>query len=184
MPKNDNVALDAHIIADTDYLRQYLNEMPDIICDELDADEDDPKAIAAAIVDPDDVRFDAVCDRIVEMALDDDCLRSRLADAIHESWLWEHLCNVTDDICVDFMREAAAKAKAELSRQDQLEDALVTLLDALAQGDDQEVKVALWRAQDLVGDKRRSERTLTLVSITSDSDQGRITSIGAVTRDE
>jgi hypothetical protein len=117
--KRANIPLDSHIIADTDYLRQYLETCPDIVLDELDAvlnerRPENAEEVVRAINDPDDPLFGKVVDRIVEKALESDRLHDQLADTVHSSWLWERLSDMCDDVAVGFMRDAAKEAVTEM----------------------------------------------------------------------
>ena len=109
-----NIPLDAHIIADTDYLRQYLEMCPYIILDGLDTKNPDDAALAKVLSDTDDPLFEKVVDRIVEKAVEDDRLRALLAETVHNSWLWEQLSDMCDDVSVAFMHSAARETLAEM----------------------------------------------------------------------
>ena len=175
-----NIPLDSNILIDTDYIRQYLNDMgQDLVLDEVDEDEDDKWVLDTALTDPDDPRFDAIIDKVVDIALEDNKLRNLIADTVHQSWLWEHLSNMIDDVTVDFLHDAVAEAKSELNREKELESALTCLVDALAQGNERDVQCALERAQSLTKDTCDNERNLDLFDILPDSGDGRMVVISA-----
>lgn len=112
--EHQNVPLDSHIIADTDYLRQHLEMCPHIILDGLDTENPDDAALAKVLNNPDDPLFEKVVDQIVEKAIENDRLHDELADAVHSSWLWEQLSNMCDDVAVGFMRDATREALDEM----------------------------------------------------------------------
>lgn len=175
-----NIPLDSNILIDTDYIRQYLNDMgQDLVLDEVDEDENDKWVLDTALTDPDDPRFDAIIDKVVDIALEDNKLRNLIADTVHQSWLWEYLSDMIDDVTVDFLHDAVAEAKSELNREKELESALTCLVDALAQGNERDVQCALERAQSLTKDTCDNERNLDLFDILPDSGDGRMVVISA-----
>lgn len=112
--EHQNVPLDSHIIADTDYLRKYLEMCPYIILDGLDMTNPDDAALAKVLNNPDDPLFEKVVDRIVEKAVEDNRLHALLAEAVHNSWLWSQLSDTCDDVSVAFMHSAAKETIAEM----------------------------------------------------------------------
>ena len=114
MADKPNVPLDAHIIADTDYIRQYLEMCPYIILDALDMKNPDDAALAKVLSNTDDPLFEKVVDQIVEKAVENDRLHDKLAETVHGSWLWEQLSDMCDDVSVAFMHSAAKETIAEM----------------------------------------------------------------------
>lgn len=102
-----NVPLDSHILIDTDYMRDYLNEMYDLILDDEDDDSE------GAITDPDDPVIDEIINQVIYKACENDTLHDEIKSAIQDSWLWENLCNIIDDVTSAFMREQISQIKNE-----------------------------------------------------------------------
>ena len=94
-----NIPLDSHILIDTDYIEDYLRELPDLL----------------PFIDVDDPRFDAVVDRIIDSAVDGNRFRNRLRDAVCSSDLWERITDLVDDVLIDFIHEEVPKLEAEFA---------------------------------------------------------------------
>lgn len=176
--QNTNIPLDSHIIADTDYVRQYLSDSPELILDDIDEDETDPEIIAKSILDEDDPRFDQIVDAVIARCVDGE-LHDRLRDAIHESWLWEPLSNMCDDITIDFVRDAIEQEKEAIRDETSAFHALNMLIDSLAEGNELAIETSLKVAQYVTRNSRNSDRMLNLLNKTSKTDQGRLVTISA-----
>lgn len=99
----ENVALDSHILIDTDYIRNYLQAEPGLLPEEIEPDTDE---------------FHDAVDRIVDAALKDDCLHDEIRDVIRESWLWESLTDMVDDVLVGFIHDQSDEIAAELDKKE------------------------------------------------------------------
>ena len=170
MPKN--IPLDSHILIDTNYIRQYLNESPDLILDDIDDDSED------ALTDVNDSRFNETIEQVVTACIHNNQLHDKMAEAVHESWLWEPLTNIIDDITVDFMVDEIARIKNQQLKETNLKHALAHLIDALCQGSPDEIDFAVNYARTKVNELVESERSLKALS-TSSSENGRIAIIEA-----
>ena len=94
-----NIPLDSHTLIDTDYIEDYLRELPDLL----------------PFIDVDDPRFDDVVDRIIDSAVDGNRFRNRLRDAVCSSDLWERITDLVDDVLIDFIHEEVPKLEAEFA---------------------------------------------------------------------
>lgn len=96
--EHENRPLDSYILLDTDYLRQYLSERCDLMPEDIEVDTDE---------------FEEVCDQIVDAATADNKLHDLVRDTVHESWLWESLSDMIDDVVVDFMTDEIERISEE-----------------------------------------------------------------------
>lgn len=183
MPHYHNIPLDSHILVDTDHLRNYLNEMPDIALDQVEegADRDSLKHV---ITDPLDPTFNALVDTLVDMAAKSNALHDAIASTLHESDVWERVSDICDDVLVQFVHDAVGIAKHNIPNETMYRCTLAYLVDSLAQGDETSINIALARASALTEGLTTTDRVLSVHSIVSDTDCGRLVTIEAQTEPE
>ena len=183
MPHDRNIPLDSHILVDTDHLRDYLNEMPDIALDQVEegAGKDSLKGV---IADPLDPTFGALVETLVDMATEDNALRDATASALHESDVWERVSDICDDVLVQFVRDSIKEAKRHIPNETLYRCTLAYLVDSLAQGDETSINIALARASALTEGLTTTDRALSVHSIVSDTDCGRLVIIETQTEPE